>query len=222
MDLIVDFLIDFYGPLPYFFIFLILLACGLGVPIPEDITLIAGGILAYYGVCDVWIMILVGLFGVMIGDSFVYWLGFHYGRRLVKRWPFRLFIDEEKIERIRLQLHTHGGKLLFTARFMPGVRSTVFFSSGLLHLPYSKLLWFDGMAALISVPAIVYSVYYFGDYIEQVVRTIKRVEGGIVGVIAAVILIFGIRFLVKKRRSEKQLREEALMEALEKSNEENQ
>ncbi|MBU6152947.1 MAG: hypothetical protein KGP28_01475, partial [Bdellovibrionales bacterium] len=56
-NFIVDFLIDYYGPIPYLAIFLILLACGLGVPIPEDITLIAGGILTYYGVCDVWLMI---------------------------------------------------------------------------------------------------------------------------------------------------------------------
>ena len=200
MDFIVDFLIDYYGPIPYAAIFLILLACGLGVPIPEDITLIAAGILTYYGVCDVWVMVAVCLAGVLIGDSFMFWLGHHYGRKLIKKWPFRSFIDETKIQGIRGKLHRHGGKLLFSARFMPGLRSTVFFASGLLHFPYRKLLIYDGVAALISVPAIVYSVFYFGDFLERVIKLIKKVEGGIAGVIGAIIIFFIIKYWLNHRK----------------------
>jgi membrane protein DedA with SNARE-associated domain len=200
MDFIVDFLIDYYGPIPYLAIFVILLLCGLGVPVPEDITLIAGGILAYYGVCDVWVMIGVGLCGVLIGDSIVFWLGHTFGRRLLKKWPFRVFIDETKIQSIRNKLHHHGGKLLFTARFMPGLRSTVFFASGMLHFPYRKLIVYDGAAALISVPAIVFSVYYFGDFLEKVIRLIKRVEGGIAGLIAVIIIFIAVKLWLNHKK----------------------
>ena len=203
MNLIVDFLIDYAnGPIPYLAIFLILLACGLGIPIPEDITLFAAGILTYYGVCDVWTMIGVCLLGVMIGDTFVFWLGHHFGRRLLKKWPFRLFLDESKIEGVRQKLHKNAGKFLFAARFMPGVRSTIFFTTGLLHLPFKNLLIYDGLAALISVPAIVFSVYYFGDLLEHVIQMIKKVEGGILAVIIMAILFFVIRHFYKKKKSE--------------------
>jgi membrane protein DedA with SNARE-associated domain len=198
---IVDTLIDYAGgPIPYVAIFAALLLCGLGLPLPEDIILIAGGILAYYGVCDVWTMIAVGLLGVMIGDGFVFWLGHHYGKKLLHRWPFRIFLDESKIKIIRERLQNHGGKLLFSARFMPGVRSTVFFSTGMLHIPFRKLLIYDGLAALISVPAIVYSIFYFGDFLEKVIRFIKKVEGGIVGVIALLILFFILKHYYRKRK----------------------
>lgn len=201
MNYIVDFLIDYYGPIPYAVIFLILLACGLGIPIPEDITLFAAGVLTYYGVCDVKIMIAVCLVGVMVGDSFVFFLGHHFGRRLMKKWPFRLFLNDEKIENIRLKLEEHGGKLLFAARFMPGLRSTVFFTTGLLRIKYRNLLIYDGSAALISVPAIVYAVYYFGDVLENVIKMIKKVEGGIVIVIVAVVLMFVARHYYKKKKN---------------------
>lgn len=202
---IVDFLIDYYGPIPYLAIFLILLLCGLGVPVPEDITLIAGGVLCYYGICDVWLMILVGLVGVLVGDSFMFWLGHHYGRKLMKKWPFRLFLDEEKVETVRKRLKNHGGKLLFSARFMPGVRSTIFFVTGMLHIPYRKLLLWDGLAALISVPAIIYSVYRFGDVLESVFVWIKKVEGGIVAIIAAAILFFVIKYFRSKNKPASEL-----------------
>ena len=203
MNYIVDFLIDYSnGPIPYLAIFLILLACGLGIPIPEDITLFAAGVLAYYGVCDVWTMIVFSLLGVMIGDSFVFWLGRHFGRRLILKWPFRLFLNEEKIVNVREKLQEHGGKLLFAARFMPGFRATIFFTTGLLHMPFRNLLIYDGLAAMISVPAIVYSVYYFGDLLEHVIAMIKKVEGGIVGVIVLVVLFFVVRHLYRKRQKQ--------------------
>ena len=208
MDLIVDFLIDYYGPIPYLAIFLILIACGLGIPVPEDITLIAAGILTYYGICDVWVMIFVCFLGVMIGDSFMFWLGHKFGRRLAKKWPFRMFIDEEKIESIRNKLKNHGGKLLFSARFMPGLRSTIFFATGMLHFPYRKLLIYDGLAALISVPTIVYVIYRCGDYIEIVVRWIKKVEGGIVGVILLAILFFVLKYYLKKKKQQEKASDE--------------
>lgn len=49
-----------YG-LRLFFGFFILLICGFGVPIPEDITLVAGGIIAGLGFADVHIMVVVSL-----------------------------------------------------------------------------------------------------------------------------------------------------------------
>jgi membrane protein DedA with SNARE-associated domain len=203
MELIVDYLIDYAGTIyPYLGVFLALLICGLGVPIPEDIILFAAGLLSYYGVVDVWTIILVGLLGVLLGDSFIFWLGHHYGRKLLKRWPFSKFIHESQIEGVRQKLHNRGGRLLFSARFMPGVRSTVFFASGLLHFPYWKMLTYDGIAALISVPAIVYGVFYFGDIYEHAIRWIKKVEGGIAGLILGVVLFFIVRYWLKHRKGE--------------------
>jgi membrane protein DedA with SNARE-associated domain len=205
-NLIVDFLIDYYGPIPYAAIFVILLACGLGIPIPEDITLIAGGILTYYGVCDVWLMIAVGLLGVLIGDSIMYFLGHRFGRKLLKKWPFRTLLDEERIDSIRTRLHKHGAQLLFSARFMPGVRSTVFFASGVLHYPYRKMLLYDGAAAVLSVPAIVYSVYYFGDFLESVIQYIKKAEAGIIVVIVLVLVVAGFKFWKKRKTQSKEFK----------------
>jgi membrane protein DedA with SNARE-associated domain len=202
-NLIVDLLIDYYGPIPYAAIFVILLACGLGIPIPEDITLIAGGILTYYGVCDVWLMIGVGMLGVLLGDSIMYFLGHRFGKKLLKKWPFKKLLDEQRIDSIRVRLHKHGAKLLFSARFMPGVRSTVFFASGVLHYPYRKMLLYDGAAAVLSVPAIVYSVYYFGDFLESVIKYIKKAEAGIIVVIVLVLMAAGFKLWSKRRTQPK-------------------
>jgi membrane protein DedA with SNARE-associated domain len=206
MDFLVDFLLNFHGPTPYFLVLGILLLCGLGLPIPEDITLFAAGLLAYYGLCDLGWMIGVSLFGVIFGDSLVFFLGARYGGKLTKRWPFHKLLPDDRLELVRQKFRDKGNSLLFAARFMPGLRAPIFFSAGVLHIPFRTFLAYDGSAALISVPLIVGSVYYFGDELDRVVGVIKKLEHGILLVIVVVILTVVAKwYFSEKRRKARQV-----------------
>jgi membrane protein DedA with SNARE-associated domain len=200
MDKIIDILLNFYGPSPYFFIFGILVVCGLGLPIPEDVTLFAAGLSAYYGLTNLWVIILVAYMGVIFGDSLVFWLGSTYGRKLTKHWIFHKLLPDERLNAVRQKLHRRGNKLIFAARFMPGLRAPIYFSSGTLHLPYRVFLFYDGIAALISVPTIIGAVFHFGDQLDSVVRVIQRVEHGIFFVVFAVVLTIVGKWYITHRR----------------------
>jgi membrane protein DedA with SNARE-associated domain len=199
MNRLIDFLLSFSGPAPYWVVFGILLLCGLGIPIPEDITLIAAGAMVYYGTANLWVMIAVSFFGVMLGDAFIFFLGAKYGRRLTKKWIFHKLLPDDRLDRVQKKFNEKGEKLLFFARFMPGLRAPIYFSAGTLHIPFKVFLFYDGLAALISVPAIVWCTYYFGDDLDRVVHLIQRVERGI---LAVILLVLAFAFW-KWRRSRK-------------------
>lgn len=193
-----------HEPYTYLLVFGILLLCGFGLPIPEDITLIAGGLMAYYKKADVYVMIAVGLAGVMLGDGAMFQIGKRFGYRVFEwRWMAKI-MHAERLEIVKDKLKNHGYKVIFSARFMPGVRSLVFLSSGALGIPFRIFLLFDGLAALISVPAIVYSCYFFGNQINSAVGVIKNVEHGILVVIGLAILYFVVKYIWKKRRERKE------------------
>src|SRR4051812_2149087 len=101
MDGLVDFLLSFYGPTPYLLVFGILMACGLGIPIPEDIILFAAGLLSYYGVTQLGAMIAISLAGVLIGDSIIFMLGAVYGRKLTKKWFFHKMLPDERLDAVK-------------------------------------------------------------------------------------------------------------------------
>jgi len=202
LDTLIDFLLNFYGATPYWVVFGILLLCGFGLPVPEDITLFAGGLLSYFGVCDPLIMTGVGLAGVLCGDSAMYYLGSHYGKRLSTRKWFQKILPESRLKMASEQFKKKGsGKILFAARFMPGLRAPMFFSAGMLHVSFWSFLFWDGLAALLSVPAIVYAVFYGGDKIDLVFEWVKKVEGGVLILILVVIAFFVIKWQWKKRRN---------------------
>ncbi|MEO5969731.1 MAG: DedA family protein [Bdellovibrionia bacterium] len=200
MDRLVDILLSFYGPTPYFLIFGILLACGLGLPIPEDITLFAAGLAAYYGLTSLWLVILVSYLGVIVGDSLIFYLGATYGRKLTKKWFFGKLLPEERLTIVRSEFHKKGNRLIFAARFMPGLRAPMYFSAGTLHLPFKVFLFYDGLAAFISVPTIIGAVYYFGDELDRVVRVIQKVEHSIVFVIITVVLAIAGKWYIGHRK----------------------
>lgn len=183
MDRLVDFLLNFYGPTPYWIVFGVLLACGIGLPIPEDITLFVAGVISYYGITDLWVMIGVCMAGVIFGDSLIFYLGAKYGQKLTKKWFFHKLLPDERLNAVKKKFHDRGNKLIFAARFMPGFRAPIFFSAGMLHLPYRTFIFYNGGAAMISVPAIVGAIYYFGDQLDHVVRVIQKVEHSIALVI---------------------------------------
>lgn len=207
IDGIVHAIQSIHEPWTYLIVFGILLLCGFGLPIPEDITLIAGGLMAYYSKANVFVMIGVGLAGVMLGDGAMFQIGRRFGYRVFEwRWMAKI-LHAERLDAVKDNLQNHGYKVIFSARFMPGVRSLVFLSSGALGIPFKVFLLFDGLAAMISVPAIVYACFFFGDQINQAVGVIKNVEHAILALIGLGVLYFLAKYLVKKIRQAKNTEE---------------
>jgi membrane protein DedA with SNARE-associated domain len=47
-----------HGTLAYTLVFGFLIACGLGLPLPEDVALVTGGYLSFVGAANLWLMVL--------------------------------------------------------------------------------------------------------------------------------------------------------------------
>ena len=193
----------------------ILLLCNFDLPIPEDITLILCGYMTFKKVGLAWdqaaLATLIGLTGVLVGDGIMFTLGRRQGQRLLGVWPFRHILGGGRLEKTRDFLANHGPKVLFTARFTPGLRSVVFFTSGTLGIPLGVFLFYDGLAALVSVPALVLSAWYWGDTIDLVVAKAQKGERGVLLVLLAMGLLLLGRKLWQRHRA-KQKRAEALPE----------
>lgn len=201
MDTLLETLIYAQGPLSYGIAFGVLLLCGLGLPIPEDITLFTMGLLSYYGLADLKLSIIVCLAGVLIGDCLIYYFGKRFGVRLLKKKFFMKMLPPERMERVRSLFHRLGNKVIFAARFMPGLRAPAYFSAGTLNLPFKVFLFYDGLAAILSVPLLTGAAYYFGDQVDYVIQVARRVQHGIAFLILGIILVFVLKhFLFKKRK----------------------
>jgi membrane protein DedA with SNARE-associated domain len=182
----------------------LLVACGLGLPLPEDVALITGGYLAGkgppIGVGSLPLMILVGLAGILIGDSIIFKAGATYGEALLQTRLGR-HIPGERVERIIGLFERHGPKFIMMARFLPGVRAVTYFVAGTTGVPYWKFLLYDGIAACASAPGWVLLGYWAGKnrMLRKAWQYAKEVQIGVIGVILAIIILWVAFSLIRRR-----------------------
>ncbi|RME51061.1 MAG: DedA family protein [Deltaproteobacteria bacterium] len=181
--------------LGYLGIFLGLLLCGLGLPLPEDILLITAGYLTYIHGWNLYGMVLVALSGVLIGDATIFWLGRRFGREIVNVRLFNRWMSPKRIEKTERFFERYGEKTVFFARFLPGLRAPTYLIAGTMRFDFPLFLLLDGLAALISVPTVVYLAFHFGDDIAAARTHIRKVIYG-----AALLVLLYILVEIRRRR----------------------
>ncbi|MGI5863499.1 MAG: DedA family protein [Myxococcales bacterium] len=187
----------------YLLVLAVLLACGLGVPLPEDVALITGGYLAFSGAARLEVMVAVAFVGILGGDSFVYLLGRRFGSKLERRWPFRLMITPSKRRKVEGLFERYGQRIVVAARFMPGVRAVTYFVAGSAGMRYLHFIVFDGLAALVSAPLFVFLGYHFGANIEWLVGAVRRGQWAVIGLLVAIAGVWLFFHYVVKRVQER-------------------
>lgn len=191
-----EFFSGFHGWAGYVVVTLALLACGLGLPIPEDVILISGGYLAYDSGHSPWPMAVATLLGVMLGDSASFLVGQRLGLEITRHRWFRRILTPDRMARVDALFASYGNRILFAARFMPGLRAVTFFTAGTAGVPYWKFFAYDGLAALISVPVWVLLGFHFGD---PVLQWAKRFSWGVLA-----LMLIGGGYLVYSWRKQQQ------------------
>ncbi len=194
------------------FVFLMLLLCGFGLPMPEDIVLVTGGVLAWLSspleeatfagmIRDQGLltMVAVGLAGILAGDSVIYLAGRRFGVRVADFRPLRRMITPEKLQLVERKIRRRGNIVVVFARFLPGLRAPTFFAVGHARMPYWEFLMFDGAAALVSAPLWICIGFYFGSNIQEAARHASRFGHYILAAVLVVVLGLGFRWLQGRR-----------------------
>ena len=155
------FLESFFVEYGYAAVFFVLVICGFGVPIPEDLTLVTGGVISGLGYTNSHWMVVVGMLGVLAGDGFMFVAGRVWGQKILKFKPIARVMTPKRYAQVQEKFDKYGNWVLFVARFLPGLRTAVFVTAGISRkVSYLRFILMDGLAALISVPVWI----YLGEY----------------------------------------------------------
>lgn len=185
---LLEFLQGFDGVTAYAAILGLLLICGLGVPLPEDITLIGAGFLAALGAISLPGALLAGFFGVLLGDAILFNLGRKYGRQVFELPGFRRVFTPARVALAEQKVLNNSQFICFTARFLPGLRAPIYLTAGIMGVRHTTFYMLDGLAALLSVPLWVVGGWWFALHfdIDTAIHYAKRTQWAIVILIVSV------------------------------------
>src|ERR1700712_73985 len=97
-------------------IVLALIIAGLGLPIPEDIMLLAAGVLVSRGEVSYVGALAACAFGVMVGDTMIFSIAKRLGPSALERRPLNLLITPQRREKIEHMFGRYGNVIVFMAR----------------------------------------------------------------------------------------------------------
>ncbi len=195
------------------FVFTILVLCGFGLPMPEDVVLATGGVLAWLAsdVDEVTLgamirdrglltMILGGLAGILAGDTVIFLAGRRFGHRVADIAPLRRIVTPAKLEAVEKQIRRRGNLVVLIARFLPGLRAPPVFTGGHARMPLWEFVAFDGAAALVSAPLWIGLGFWLGSDLQALAREASRFSHYILLAVGIVLFALWVRWW-KARRS---------------------
>lgn len=104
------------------------------IPFPSEMVMIPAGYLASQGKMDLWLVILSGLAGSMIGAYVNYFGALWVGRPFLERHGRYFFISLATLAKMDRFFERHGVISTFIGRLIPGVRQLISVPAGLARM----------------------------------------------------------------------------------------
>jgi membrane protein DedA with SNARE-associated domain len=191
---------DWITHLSYVGIVAVLVLTGAGLPIPEEVPVIAAGVASHSGQMTPWLALLCCLVGVLAGDCILYAVGYHFGRSLLSEYHwFSRSLTPEREKKIERLIACHGWKVFLVARLLVFIRSPVYVTAGILHIPFRRFLAIDAFCATIVVSSFFGLSYAFAAHVDTVWTWIHRSQYGITIIVVLAALGVATWFLVRRR-----------------------
>jgi membrane protein DedA with SNARE-associated domain len=199
---IMAFLQSLQGLPAYALLFALLAASGFGLPINEDILLLGAAALTLRGVMDPLPLIAVAWCGLLVADTLVFHWGRVFGVRLLAHRFMVRWVPPDRLLAMQKTMLRYGPGYIFLVRFMPGMRTALFFAAGSLRMPYRHMLLYDGAAALLELPLLVYGVRYVGGRWQDILALVQRYQAFLLPGVVVLLLVVWLysRMVARKRR----------------------
>jgi membrane protein DedA with SNARE-associated domain len=172
--------------LPYLSIFLLLILGGIGLPFPEDATLILSGFLVAHGAITPLPTFLTVYAGLLASDFFLYLVGKKYGRMVVEHKRFQKIISPDRLSKLEEKFKKGDVWVILIGRHFLGLRAQIFLVAGVMRMPAIKFLIADATTALLTIALMGGIGYVGGNSIQILKKDLTRIEH--IAIIVLVIL----------------------------------
>ncbi len=197
-------LIDLVWQFGYFWLFVACFFENLFPPIPSELIMPFGGILA-----SKWQMTIIGAIiatslGSTIGSLPYYWLWlyFHKDRvlKITDKYGKYFFTTREDMEEIYKTFVKYGYGIVFFARFIPLGRGFISLPAGSAKMPFWKFLLYSYAGTAIWSTVLVLIGYIFGANQDKITTLLKSYEHVVLPIAALLVVWFVVRYYLNKKK----------------------
>ena len=166
-----------------------------GVPLPGETMLIAASLYAGAGHLNIWLVGLVAFVAAVLGDNVGYVIGRSGGRDLVLKYCKVVFVTPARLDRAEAFFSRHGGKVVFIARFVEGLRQLNGVIAGIVEMPWRRFALFNMLGAATWVGFWSSVGYFAGNNVETITRYATYIA-----IAAGVVFLAWLAWHLRRRR----------------------
>jgi membrane protein DedA with SNARE-associated domain len=177
-------------PLPYAFLFL--LVFGFTTPICEEIAVALVGMTIKATGASFAFALAIALIALFIQDTLFFFVARLFGARIIRHKLFSRLVNPKAIEDGERYFLRRGPFIVFSSRFVVGLRSAVIMGAGLLRMRWSRFVLYDSLAAAIMTPSWLFVGFGLGAQLDGKVGRLAKLFGilGPAAILAAAFLVY--------------------------------
>lgn len=197
---VVTFLVDTVGSLGYAGVVLLMALESSFVPFPSEVIVPPAGYLASLGQMNIFLVILSGIAGSILGSLLNYWIAYRFGRDFLLKYSKYFFINAEKFAKFEVFFNTHGEITTFIGRLIPVIRQYISFPAGLVRMNLKKFIFYTGLGAAIWCTVLAYVGYFVGNNIDIIKENIDHIMYFIFPVLILLVIIYVVVYKYRNKR----------------------
>jgi len=190
-------LVDLFARYGYAVVFAGVFLENTGLPVPGETALLAGAAMAQFGRLSLPWVIVTAILAAMLGDNLGFAIGRWCGRGLAEKHGGRIGLTRTRLAQFDRFFRQYGGRTVFIARFITGLRVFGALLAGASGLPWPTFLFYNAAGAVVWCIAVATAGYTLAYSWTTLERWIGRT--GLIGLaLVAAIVIVGV---MRARRS---------------------
>jgi membrane protein DedA with SNARE-associated domain len=170
------------------------------IPFPSEIIIPPAAYLAQQGQFNIFLVIIAGIIGSLLGALVNYYLTYTLGRKIVyslsrQKFAKFLLINQEKVVRAEKYFLRYGNISTFIGRLVPWVRQLISIPAGFSKMSLTSFIFYTSLGSGIWVTVLAILGYSFGSNQEMLEKYYQEIS--LFFIVLAVVLVVGI--IIKKR-----------------------
>lgn len=159
---IVHWIIETVSTLGYPGIVILMAIESSAIPFPSELVMPPAGYLAAKGRMDIWLALLAGVGGSLIGAFANYAFAVYVGEPFLRKYGKYLLISPATLDRSEAFFRRHGEISTFVGRLLPAIRQLISIPAGMARMNLRRFAFFTGLGAGIWCAVLVYIGWFVG------------------------------------------------------------
>ncbi len=170
-------------------------------PFPSEVVVPPAGYLAWKGDMNLFLVIISGITGSVLGGLFNYWIAVKWGRPIFEKYGKYFFVTHESLDKAELFFAKHGHISTFTGRLLPVIRQYISLPAGLARMPIGPFCAYTALGSGVWVIILALVGYFLGSNQEIIHTEIKKISFILIGTCAMLVAAYIYRY--KKKAGKK-------------------